>query len=663
MTLYEFDVLYAFYQNKNIDMIALVEMTHHTTDEIEKTIEALRVKGYLANGLTKSGMEALDEYKVDNAIIMAAGMAFRSLPLSRIVPKGLFRVKGEILIERQIKQLREAGISEIIVVVGYMKEKFEYLREKYGVIIVENEDYYRYNNMSSLYAAQNYLKRSYICCSDNYFDVNVFRDHVYDSYYACKYSKDYANEYFVTGLDGEYITEIVKGGENGWYTIGEAFFSKKFSEIFTKYMDEEDGVTDARKLMMDDFHIRHIDELRFRLYKYADDMVQEFDTIEDVIAYDPSFAEYRDEVLDALEKESKRVPPLFSKYNEVKRYNSAETNQREGRLHLNENSFGPSPRCLDVLCEIKREDLYEYDMTKKDFLVGAISSYFNIPEDDIFVHNGSAEILKSVFAITLERGEKVLLPNPGWNYYASLVKENFCDFQLYDVTADDYSYYVEMKDLLKKADEYKPKIIVVNSPQNPTGCKMKGQDIERIAREYPESLVILDEAYWGFSDEDINVRRLVETYTNLIVSRTFSKYFGLANMRIGFGFCNFSVRHIFGLDLPLFRANPISRRMAAVALQDAEYYKKINYEVCRIREWFIDELNKLQGVRAFRSYANFVAVRFDGIDPDDLKANLAKQGIMIRLFKDNEETLARITISKCAEMQKALELITKYMRR
>ena len=416
MTLNEFDVLYAYYKEAGVSQKELLKITGHDLADIDEAITSLKEKGWINDGITEAGMMALSEYKVDNAIIMAAGMALRSFPLSRVIPKGLFKVKGEVLIERQIEQLQEAGIKEIVVVVGYLKEKFQYLKEKYDVIIVENDDYYRYNNMSSLFAAKDFLKRSYICCSDNYFDVNVFQEYVYDSYYACKYMKEYANEYFVTKTDGEYITEIIKGGENGWYTIGEAFFSKKFSDIFKDYMEKEEE--NARRVMMDDFHIKHIDELKFRLYKYTDDMVQEFDTIDDVIAYDPSFVKYKDEVLKVLEHETKKIPPIFSKYNDIKRYNSAETNQRRGRLHLNENAFGPSPRCFDVLKSVEPEDLYEYDMTSKDFLVEAISFHFSMPEDDIFVHNGSAEILKSVFAVTLERGETV------WPFPVRLDTEN-----------------------------------------------------------------------------------------------------------------------------------------------------------------------------------------------------------------------------------------------
>ena len=119
------------------------------------------------NLLTEEELNKLKPYKVDNAIIMAAGYSARCMPLSNVLPKGLFRVKGEILIEREIRQLQEAGVKEIIVVTGFMQEKFQYLRDKYGVILIHNDDYDKYNNIASLYKAQNYMKNSYILCYDN----------------------------------------------------------------------------------------------------------------------------------------------------------------------------------------------------------------------------------------------------------------------------------------------------------------------------------------------------------------------------------------------------------------------------------------------------------------------------------------------------------------
>ena len=98
-----------------------------------------------------------------NAIIMAAGMSTRFVPLSLEIPKALLKVKGEVLIERQICQLKEAGIEEIVIVVGYMKEQFQYLTERYGVILIENPVYHSRNNHSTLYVAREYLKDTFIC--------------------------------------------------------------------------------------------------------------------------------------------------------------------------------------------------------------------------------------------------------------------------------------------------------------------------------------------------------------------------------------------------------------------------------------------------------------------------------------------------------------------
>lgn len=662
MNVEEFDVLYAIHKNSgNIFCEDIANKTGYEFSKITAIVDELKKRGWLDNKITELGYKNLNEYKVDNAIIMAAGFGLRSLPLSRFTPKGLYEVKKEKLIERQIKQLIEVGITQIIVVVGYLKEQFEYLREKYGVIIVENDDYYRYNNISSLYAAREYIKNSFICCSDNYFNSNVFEEYVYDSYYSCKYTEEYAEEYCVTAMKGDYISEIHKGGSHAWYTIGEAFFSKQFSKTFLKYLELEYDYPETKKMLWDDFHIKHIEELPILLVKYSDEIVQEFDTVDDVIAFDPDFVKYRDAVLEKNAKVKMKVPDIFEKYEEIERYNSAITNQHTGRLHLNENTFGPSTKCLDVLKDVTLQDLYEYDMEPKDFLVEEISAFFSIPEDDIYIHNGSAELIKSVFSIALERGDCILTSDPGWSYYASLAREKFCDVYEYDILKDDYSYYVDVEDILKKAKKYNPKIIVITSPHNPTGCKIDGKAVEIIVKENPESLILLDEAYWGFAEENIDVRRLVETYSNIIISRTFSKYYGLANVRVGYGFCNSKVKHIFGLDLPLFRESSISRRMAVAAMHDKTYYEEMNKELNGIKTWFIDSLNQLPNVRAFQSECNFVAVKIEHADMKQLKDMLWKNGLLIRLFEDKGEPVARISIAQKEVMEKTVHVIKKYV--
>ena len=151
---------------------------------------------------------------------MAAGMSSRFAPLSYENPKGLLNVKGDILIEREIRQLQEAGINDITIVVGYMKEKFFYLEEKYNVKIVINEDYYRYNNTSTLIKVLDQLSNTYICSSDNYFVENVFEPYVYHAYYSAVYSNGFTDEYCLTIDNTNRIVDVSIGGTDSWYMLG-----------------------------------------------------------------------------------------------------------------------------------------------------------------------------------------------------------------------------------------------------------------------------------------------------------------------------------------------------------------------------------------------------------------------------------------------------------
>ena len=111
---------------------------------------------------------------VKNAIILAAGYGMRMVPLSVEQPKALIKIQNEILIERMIKQLHEANIFDIKIVVGFMKESFEYLIDKYDVELIVNKDYENTNTMYSLYLARNYIKNTYILSSDVWFKENIF---------------------------------------------------------------------------------------------------------------------------------------------------------------------------------------------------------------------------------------------------------------------------------------------------------------------------------------------------------------------------------------------------------------------------------------------------------------------------------------------------------
>ena len=147
----QFDILYFLKDHplSSLDEISDSLFIEHS--EILNNIDLLQQHGYLQNySLTDEANRYFESHRIDNAVILAAGMSTRFVPLNFSTPKGLLNVKGEVLIERQIKQLREKGISEIVVVVGYMKEKFKYLEAKYNVILVNTEDFSVKNHTQDL---------------------------------------------------------------------------------------------------------------------------------------------------------------------------------------------------------------------------------------------------------------------------------------------------------------------------------------------------------------------------------------------------------------------------------------------------------------------------------------------------------------------------------
>lgn len=227
-----------------------------------------------------------------NAIILAAGTSSRFVPLSYEKPKALLEVKGEILIERQIRQLIEAGISDITVVVGYMADKFEYLKDKYGICTVFNEDFDRYNNTSSIIRVLDKLGNTFICSSDNYFPSNVFIEDSDSSYYSALFAHGKTKEYCLQLNKNDEITDVSIGGCNSWYMIGHVFFSADFSSKFKSILKSEYEKESTKKEYWEDVYMRNIDKLPpMKIKRHNNGEIEEFDTLEELRNFDSSYVD------------------------------------------------------------------------------------------------------------------------------------------------------------------------------------------------------------------------------------------------------------------------------------------------------------------------------------------------------------------------------------
>lgn len=600
--------------------------------------ELEKLMGEAENGSTR--------LKVDNAIIMAAGESRRCLPLSEILPKGLFVVKGEVLIEREIRQLREAGVPNIIVIVGYMAEKFMYLKDKYDVTIVFNEDYHIKNNVSSIYAARKYLGNSYICCADNYYAKNIFSAYEDESFYTCAYTKPYADEYCVMEGEDGYIKSIKRGGREQWYTIGANFWSRDFSEKFAELLEKEYGNPEVDKLLIDDFHIRHFGDLPITAKKMGDGVVLEFDTIEEFEAFDPDFKTYRKNII---------ADNLYGKYKGITRYAGVKTNNRNGRLHFNENLWGPSPNALKPFQEAMAEELYLYDSQDLDDLCVAIADKYGFGYDNVFLHNSGSEMVRSIITIMIGENDGVLLPLPHWSYYPGVVDYRFGHKFFYRFHEEGDKCYHDIDDLMGKAKENKPKMIIVTSPAMPSGNLMKPEDLELIVKNNPQSLIYVDQAYFGFEDDPIDVNYFVNHYDNIMFARTFSKFFALAGLRLGYGVASKRALEALWLDLPLLRLPIIARKSVIECLKDDEYYNRIRGEIHDVREWFYKELATFENVHPYKSDTNFVYMKIIGIDAAIVREEMIKKGYLYRIFEYNGEQFYRINVAPMDTMRDFVE--------
>ena len=224
-----------------------------------------------------------------NAIILAAGTSSRFVPISFEIPKSLLKVHGEVLIERQIKQLQEAAIYDITLVVGYKKELFYYLKDKYNISIVDNEDYYIYNNTSSLMRVLDKLENTYICSSDNYFTKNVFLEDENQAYYSAIYVNGKTDEYCIQYDKEDIITKVTIGGENSYIMLGHVYFDKNFSDSFKEILKSEYENEETRKKLWEQIYIKYISTLKMKIKKYTEGIIFEFDSLEELRKFEPSF--------------------------------------------------------------------------------------------------------------------------------------------------------------------------------------------------------------------------------------------------------------------------------------------------------------------------------------------------------------------------------------
>ncbi|MET3683933.1 histidinol-phosphate aminotransferase [Alkalibacillus flavidus] len=320
------------------------------------------------------------------------------------------------------------------------------------------------------------------------------------------------------------------------------------------------------------------------------------------------------------------------------------------KLNTNENPYPPSPKAIQAMEDSITSDLRKYPSPTAERLKAIIAEREHVTSDQVFVGNGSDEVLAFAFQAFFEPDQTIKMPAITYSFYP--VYANLYDIPFEQVPLND--------DLSIQVDGLKQSVggVIFPNPNAPTGLALSLSDVESIVQANPAQVVIVDEAYVEFGAE--SAVALTTQYPNLLVTKTLSKSHALAGMRIGYAIGHTGL--IEGLEriknsFNSYTMNRVSLAGAEEALADDAYYDQVLSDIVVTRDWVTERLKGL-GFWVSNSKANFLFVQPVGIEADVLYNELKAQGIYIRYFnKPGLTGFVRISIGTDDEMTKLIDAI------
>ena len=296
----------------------------------------------------------------------------------------------------------------------------------------------------------------------------------------------------------------------------------------------------------------------------------------------------------------------------------------EIKLNQNENPFDfPADLKEETFRRFRQRQWSRYPDFVPDSLREQLAGFAGWQKDGILVGNGSNELLQASLMVLINSRTRIAIPAPTFTVYR-LISTVLGAKTVSIPLNPDMSYNVE--ELISKAKESGATVMIVNTPNNPTGSVMKDDGLERILREFP-GFVLLDEAYYEFWGH--TALRFLRDYPKLIITRTFSKAMGMASLRVGYLLADPAIaEQISKAKLP-YNVNQFSLTAAEVALENVERFRPAIEEVLKERARLGRELGGIQGVKVYPTEANFFLVEV-ATDPRTVFEDLYHQGILVR---------------------------------
>ena len=329
----------------------------------------------------------------------------------------------------------------------------------------------------------------------------------------------------------------------------------------------------------------------------------------------------------------------------------------------NENRYGPAPACMQVLRQADNDVLCNYSRAFQHGYYSELSARLadrhGLDEKRIILGYGCEDILKEAVHHFLPAGHTVLIPSASWWYYHSVAAEVGGVTVEYPLrpAKDRYEYDVEA--LIRLRETAKPSLVLLASPNNPTGNSLSRADLRRLLEAYRGVPFVLDQAYYGFvpSGPD-DYSALVAEFDNLLILRTFSKLYALAGARIGYAMCGSGMADFKRFCARNLGYNRVSERLALAALDSQEYYGRVAAGMSRSRQRLYELFRSFPGCEIYESEANFVLVKMPTEMAAHLERELVARGLIVKFLKEpGFLDHARISLGNDAETDHLIETI------
>jgi histidinol-phosphate aminotransferase len=305
-----------------------------------------------------------------------------------------------------------------------------------------------------------------------------------------------------------------------------------------------------------------------------------------------------------------------------------------------------------------------YDEGKKSVVSVRLSEIYNVPEEQVLLGYGGEDILKNAVHYYLTKGNNktILIPQFSWWYYNSIAEEVEGQTEMYPLYEKDDTFAYNVDEVIEYTNRICPRMLLLASPNNPTGNSLTSEEVGRIMENIPaETMVLIDEAYASFICSDVDyIAPLVNKYSNLIISRTLSKFYGLPGLRIGFGFMGAGHKNFLKYANKYLGYNRFSEAVALAALESEDHYRNVADQMEWGRQLYKKELDELEGFKVYKSVANFILIKYPVRIKEELQKALAEQNYKIKFMGDpGLESCLRITLGRPEQTQVVCDTIKR----